>query len=191
MRARQYRCVLILVVIAFGLSACGPSEEAISEAISATMEAWTPIPSNTPQPSQTSAPTIAVEVTRLFVVTTTYTPTPRFTATITLTPTDTSTPTNTPTITKTPNATQTAQAIALERLRRDKGNGFYLVNVDIAPGVWRSTGSGDGCYWATTSATGSILDNHFGMSGGTAYISPSAFQVEFSDCGIWTFLSSP
>ncbi len=191
MRSRVYRCVLFLVVIAVGLSACAPSEEAISEAISATMESWTPIPSYTPQASQTSAPTIAVEVTRLFVVTTTYTPTPRFTATITLTPTNTSTPTKTPTITKTPNATQTAQASALERLRRDKGNGFYLVNVDIAPGVWRSKGSRDGCYWATTSASGSILNNHYGMSGGTAYISPSAFQVEFSDCGIWTFLSPP
>lgn len=125
------------------------------------------------------------------MVTATNAATPLFTATITLTPTRTATPTKTPTITRTPNVTQTAQAIALERLRRDKGDGFDLVNVDIAPGVWRSTGTGDGCYWATTTPTGSILDNHFGLAGGTAYSSPNAFQVEFDDCGTWVFLTPP
>jgi hypothetical protein len=43
----------------------------------------------------------------------------------------------------------------------------------------------------TTAANGDIIDNHFGMAGGTAYISPTAFQVEFNDCGTWVFLSPP
>jgi len=91
----------------------------------------------------------------------------------------------------TPNASQTAQAKLTAQLRADKGDGFYLVNVDIAPGVWRSTGSGDGCYWSTTTKTGDIIDNHFGMSGGTTFISPSTFQVELNGCGTWVFVSAP
>ena len=86
-------------------------------------------------------------------------------------------------------ATQVAGEIAY--LTEERADGFYLVGVDIAPGVWRSTGGGDSCYWATTSKTGEIIKNHFGMAGGTAYISPSAYQVEFSNCGIWLFLTPP
>lgn len=107
-------------------------------------------------------------------ITQTVTPTPLYTPTITPTPTNTVPPT----------ATQ-------DPLKAPKGAGFYLVGVDIAPGVWRSDGTGDSCYWAVTSATGDILDNHFGMAGGTAYVSPSGFQVEFDDCGTWTFLRDP
>lgn len=193
---RKTLITLILVCIFLpALASCSPSEEAISAAIVETMEAWTPIPTFTSQPSYTPAPAIAVEVTRevtrIVEVTPTFTSTPRFTATVTFTPTITNTPTRTPTVTNTPNATQTSIARETERLRQNRGNGFYLVNIDIAPGVWRSTGTGDSCYWATTTSTGSILSNHFGMSGGTAYISPSAYQVEFSDCGNWTFLSPP
>lgn len=72
-----------------------------------------------------------------------------------------------------------------------KTNGFYLVNSEIAPGVWKSNGDNDDCYWATTSSDGDIIDNHFGQAGGTAYISPEAFQVEFNDCGTWTYLQGP
>lgn len=107
-------------------------------------------------------------------ITQTLTPTPLYTPTITPTPTNTIPPTKTP-----------------DPLKAPKGAGFYLVGVDIAPGVWRSDGTGDSCYWAVTSTTGDILDNHFGMAGGTAYISPSGFQVEFTDCGTWTFLQEP
>ena len=85
----------------------------------------------------------------------------------------------------TPDVTQTLQA----QMFLVHPDGFYLVNVDIAPGVWRSPSGSDNCYWATTDKQGNILDNHFGMSGGTAYIPASAFQVEFKDCGDWTFIS--
>jgi len=103
----------------------------------------------------------------------TYTPYPTFTPIpVTNTPANTATPTVPP-------------------LFSDKGNGFYLVNVDIAPGVWRSNGTSDGCYWSVTSATGDIIENHFGQSGGTAFISPDAFQVEFNDCGTWSFVQAP
>jgi len=182
---KSYPILLLIGLLIIGFSACSPSEEVIAEAIASTMDAWTPIP------TFTSVPPIVLEVTRIVEVPPTLTSTPLFTSTITLTPTITNTPTQTPTFTITPNATQTADARVQESLKHDKGNGFFLVNIDIAPGVWRSNGSGDSCYWATTTKTGSIIDNHFGMSGGTAYISPSAFQVEFKDCGTWTFLSPP
>lgn len=73
-------------------------------------------------------------------------------------------------------------------LTGDKDNGFYLIGIDIAPGVWRSTGTGDECYWAVTTKTGEYLSNHYGMSGGTAYLPETGFQVEFNNCGIWVYL---
>jgi hypothetical protein len=87
----------------------------------------------------------------------------------------------------TPDAAQTQQA----GLFGPHDDGFFLVNVDIAPGVWRSDGNADNCYWKTSTATGDIIDNHFGMAGGTAYIGPTDFQVEFDGCGTWTYLQGP
>ena len=167
------------------LTACAPSVSEIQEAIAQTQSAWTPIPTHTAFPTYTPPPTVAIEVTRIVLITPTYMPTPLYTPTITPTPTNTATPTNTP------NTTQTAQAQLTAKLRANKGDGFYLVNVDIAPGVWRSTGTDSSCYWATTTKTGDIIDNHFGMAGGTAYVPTTAFQVEFNGCGTWIFLSPP
>lgn len=92
--------------------------------------------------------------------------------------------TNTPTNTFTPTPTQ-------DLLKVSKGNGFYLIGVDIAPGIWRSQGSGDDCYWSVTKSNGDIIDNHFGMAGGTAYLPANGFQIEFNDCGMWEFISNP
>jgi hypothetical protein len=109
----------------------------------------------------------------------------------TQTPSITLTNTNTPIPISNPNMTKTSKKEIEIRLKSDKSDGFYLVNIDIAPGVWRSNGSGDDCYWATTTKTGDIISNNFGMAGGTAYISETAYQVEFDGCGIWTYLSGP
>jgi hypothetical protein len=170
------------------LTGCAPSAEQIQAALNETQAGWTPIPTFTPYatltpyPTYTNVPTIAIEVTRVVIVTPTETPTPLFTPTITYTPTDT------PTATLTPNATQTAEAILQEKLIAKKGDGFYLVGIDIAPGVWRSTGTNDNCYWAVTDKTGDIISNHFGMAGGTAYIPATGYQIEFDDCGTWEYL---
>jgi hypothetical protein len=188
-------CYLVLITVL--LAACSPSASQIQEVIQQTQALWTQIPTNSPLPTYTPfptytafptytlQPTIAVEITKIVMVTPTYTTAPLYTPTITNTPTNTFTPT------QTPNATQTAEANLLAKLREDKGNGFYLVNIDIAPGVWRSNGTNDDCYWSLTTVTGDIIDNHFGMAGGTCYIPASAFQVEFDDCGTWVFLSPP
>jgi hypothetical protein len=66
-----------------------------------------------------------------------------------------------------------------------------LIGIDIAPGVWRSTGTDDNCYWEITQANGDIINNHFGMSGGTAYLPANGFQVLFKNCGYWEYLSPP
>lgn len=76
-----------------------------------------------------------------------------------------------------------------EALTDTKAPGIYLVGVDIAPGVWRSQGSSDECYWEITTKTGTIIENHSGMAGGTMYIPKKAFQVLLdSECGNWEFL---
>lgn len=117
-------------------------------------------------PTQTAyatyTPPPTVYVTKIVVVTSTFTATPKFTPTA-----------------------------ALDPLFQPKGDGFYLVGVDIAPGIWRSNGTGTKCYWEVTEKNGDILDNDFGMAGGTAYISPDAFQVKFEDCGTWTYMGPP
>lgn len=182
--------IALLAIVALALAACSPDPGYIVAAISQTQAQWTmvpPLPTLTPLPTHTPAPTIAIEVTRIVTVeiTQTYTPTPLYTPTIT------STPTETPLPTETPDATQTAVAKDEARLRGKKSDGFYLVNVDIAPGVWRSNGDSTQCYWSVTRANGDIIDNHFGMAGGTAYIPESAFQVEFNGCGRWEFVSPP
>lgn len=187
---RRTVLVSLATCAAIALAACTPSDGYIVAAISQTQAQWTmvpPLPTLTPLPTYTAAPTIAVEVTRIVVVevTQTYTPTPLYTPTITNTPTETPPPTDTP------NVAMTATEKAMAALRSPKGDGFYLVNVDIAPGVWRSGGDGDHCYWSVTRANGDIIDNDFGMAGGTAYIPPTAFQVEFENCGRWTFISPP
>jgi hypothetical protein len=111
-------------------------------------------------------------------------------------PTNTYGPTNTTAPTHTPIPpyvlTATAQAALDAVLRKDHKPGIYLVGVDIAPGVWRSTPGTSDCYWKRSTKTGDIIDNFFGLSGGTIYISPSDFQVELdTECGIWTWLSEP
>jgi hypothetical protein len=89
-----------------------------------------------------------------------------------------------PAVSNTPAPTQ-------DRLKIPKIDGFYLVGEEIAPGVWRSQGKGESCYWSLTTKTGDIISNHFGMSGGTMYVPQNAFQVQVEGCGTWVFLSEP
>lgn len=105
------------------------------------------------------------------VVTATLTATPKYTPTITMTPT----------ITLTPTPTKDPRVLP-------KSDGFYLIGTEIMPGVWRSTGNSDRCYWSVTQANGEIIDNHYGMAGGTAWIAEYGFQVEFSRCGNWEYI---
>ena len=75
-----------------------------------------------------------------------------------------------------------------ELLTAPKGSGFYTVGDEIAPGKWRSTGTGGGCYWARLDENQNIRDNHFGNAGGVVTIRVSDYEVEFGDCGEWEYL---
>jgi hypothetical protein len=70
--------------------------------------------------------------------------------------------------------------------------GVYLVNVDIGPGIWRNSSTRDDCYWQRSDKYGEIIDNYLGFGGGTIYIDPTDFSIEFDeDCGAWTYYSAP
>lgn len=129
-----------------------------------------PTPSITPSPINTPAPTNTPE------------------------PTDTPAPTSTPfptnTSSPTPDVAQTATVEAYGVLGAPKGNGFFQVGIDILPGKWRSNGSGNECYWARLDANQELLNNHFGIAGGTVTILPTDYEVEFSDCGMWEYVEN-
>ena len=69
-----------------------------------------------------------------------------------------------------------------------KGDGFYTVGVEIAPGKWSSTGTGTSCYWARLDDHQNTLDNHFGSAGGTVTILASDYEVHFKECGTWEYV---
>jgi hypothetical protein len=151
-------------------------QSGIKEGISTMIAGFTEVSTNTPYPTYTLYPTLTPNPTYtpdIIIVTATYTSTPEYTPTITLTPTDTATASNTPDFTKS-----------------DKTNGFYLVGSEMAPGIWRSNGTQDYCYWEITTSTGDIINNHFGMAGGTMYVPSSGFQVMLEDCGTWTYIGN-
>ncbi len=77
-----------------------------------------------------------------------------------------------------------------ENAAEPKGTGFYTVGVEIVPGRWQSTGTGDGCYWARLDGNQNLIDNHFGNAGGTITIGQNDYEVEFNDCGTWEYQGS-
>ncbi len=169
----------LMIVGVVILSACAPSPQAVGQALSSTLNA---MPTQTAYPTYTPNPTLTPY--------STYTPYPTYTPAPTYTPkiivvTATSSPTALYTSTATLDPTQAAWIT----MTAEKEPGFYLVGVDIAPGHWRSTGKGSGCYWASLDEKGEIIDNNYGLAGVTAYIPQNAYQVEFGEkCGTWVYL---
>lgn len=176
-KLKLFICAIIFLTLL--LPGCKQTPEQILVLVNETLAAiptqtayptYTAINTYTPYPTYTFIPTYTPKIK---IVTLTFTITPKYTPTIT------ETPTVTPTKTSTPNP-----------LTKDKGPGYYLVGVEIASGVWRSLGTADDCYWSINSKTGDIINNHFGMAGGTMYIPASAFEVRLeAECGMWTYLS--
>jgi hypothetical protein len=181
---------LVTFVLLALLTSCTPStplQEQIKLIVVGTLAAiptsspyptYTSQPSFTPQPTYTFAPTYTFVPTYtpiVIIVTATGSPTTLYTPTITETPTKTVKPTNT-----------------YSPLQSNKGPGIYLVGEDIAPGVWRSLGTGSNCYWEIDTRTGDIISNYLDVAGGTMYIAPSAFQVLMHpECGDWKYLGPP
>ena len=172
---KTYTAIMALVVVLAGCAGPGLQTQATpiiqTVVVTQIVQAPTlaPLPTYTPYPTYTPVPPVIV----------TATPIPA-------TPTPIGTPTFTPSPTVTPNVAKTATAEA--RLILPKSDGFYLVNVDIAPGVWRSQGTSTNCNWKRTTKTGDVINMHYGQAGGTIYISSDDFQVQFSRCGTWVYL---
>lgn len=69
------------------------------------------------------------------------------------------------------------------------GDGTYRVGADIAPGTYRSTGSGS-CYWERQSSFGggfeSIIANEFARGQAVVTIQASDAGFKSQGCGTWT-----
>jgi hypothetical protein len=82
----------------------------------------------------------------------------------------------------------------LRRVTKSKtrfGPGTYVVNLDLAPGTYRSRG-GDGCYWARlrafTGGLGAIIANDNPLGSAVVTIGRGDRGFESSRCGPWTRL---
>ncbi len=75
-----------------------------------------------------------------------------------------------------------------ETLVQVKGDGNWTVGLEIAAGLWRSTGTGTDCYWQISpdGQPDDILSNHFGNAGGSVTLSGGQ-EFQTSDCGNWEF----
>lgn len=206
-----------LIVVALLLSACTPSASNIQTAIVQTqvfitqtqlaiartqtfvstlenINTITPSRTSTrtftKTPSQTLSPTFTL--TPSMTASSIYSMTPSGTATrtLTMTPTQTASPTFTTTFTNTPTLTWTP-TITPNPLNLPRGDGYYLIYIEIAPGIWRNDSTDQHCYWETTSRTGTIINSYFGPGGGTADISPGSYAFQSRRCGTWTFLKNP
>ena len=62
------------------------------------------------------------------------------------------------------------------------------MGLEIVPGKWKSTGTGDSCYWERLDENQKTLDNHFGLAGGTVTIRSSDYEVMFKNCGDWEYV---
>lgn len=75
-------------------------------------------------------------------------------------------------------------------LKSDKPDGFYLVDTEIEPGVWKTEEGKSKCYWKITDFKGNIISNYLGAGGGTIFIDENAYQIEILNCGITTYIET-
>lgn len=72
-------------------------------------------------------------------------------------------------------------------------DGTFRVGTDIRPGLYKATGSGDGCYWETTNGFSGSLDdinsNYFGPARTYVQITSADRGFHTSGCGKWTTVS--
>ena len=168
------RNILILTILLFFIPACTTQPDPLEQTQIAIAQIETAHADLVRWATQTAAaqPTITPTITQ--------------TPTITLTPSPTFTPT--PTVTQTvppPQGTQTAIA----GLTAPKGDGVYLVGVDIQIGTWQSNGEdGENCYWVRRKYDAIALDEYSGPPGVSITIQSVDYEVEFRGCGTWEYV---
>jgi len=171
----------LVMLLLFAVSlACGSTGAATPTLVSTESE-QAPDQSAAPEPTDAPEPTSPPEP----IVTSVPTETPE--------PTDTAEPTDTPEPTSTPQPTNTPEPTATPTPKTPespKGNGFYTVGEDIAPGKWHSTGTGTSCYWERLDASQNTLGNHFGIAGGTVTILATDYEVQLKGCGTWEYVEN-
>ena len=70
------------------------------------------------------------------------------------------------------------------------GDGYYEVGKDIAPGLWRSNGKFDDCFWERLDSQNNQYDAHYGFAGGTVNIQPNDHRVRFLNCATWFYVEN-
>ena len=70
------------------------------------------------------------------------------------------------------------------------GDGYYEVGKDIAPGLWRSNGKFDNCFWERLDSQGNQYDAHYGFAGGTVNIRENDHRVRFLNCATWFYVEN-
>lgn len=71
-----------------------------------------------------------------------------------------------------------------------KSDGYHRVGIDIAPGLWRSNGSNDDCFWERLNSRDEAYDSHFGYAGGSVRIRENDDRVRFVNCATWTYVEN-
>lgn len=70
------------------------------------------------------------------------------------------------------------------------GPGTFIVGTDIAPGTWRSDGTGSSCYWERlggfSGLSADLLANQFGSAPAQVTITPIDQGFASSGCGTWS-----
>jgi len=160
----------LIIIFGIFLAACGQAP-AQTQIVEVTRVIEKPVEVTRAVPETVEVTRIVTQIVEVFLEAT-FTPVPTYTPLPTLEP-----------------IFVTATFTPVPDLQTEKTAGFYLVNIDIAPGIWRNDGVSEDCYWSVTTMTGDIIANHFGMGGGTMYIPPNGYQVELdAECGSWVYL---
>lgn len=69
-----------------------------------------------------------------------------------------------------------------------KGDGFYRVGAEIAPGKWHSTGNSDNCFYDISPSRSNRNDVHYGVAGGVVTIDKDDSFAELKRCGQWKYI---
>ncbi len=87
-------------------------------------------------------------------------------------------------------ATSAAVSIPMPPRTVISRDGIYRVGSSLKPGLYKATGTGDGCYWETVSGFSGDFDeinaNYFGSARTYVQITSSDLGFYTSGCGKWT-----
>ena len=181
--------IYISIALIIFFSGCSPSEGAIETALSETLT------ERDKESFKLTEDSLVGEIATLESKITTESAkptaspskTPLPSLTNTTIPTDTPLPTNTSLPSSSSDVNQTENNEGVGGFPDPIGDGFYTVGVEISPGKWHSTGTGNSCYWKRLDSEQETIDYHYGLAGGTVNILETDYEVSFDGCGTWEY----